>query len=321
MPRHLIGKYKLISNMDEIPVSAYPLRVSEKFDGMFALWDGGFSRGEPKSFMPWANRWKDKGDPICSGLWSKDGNVIPAPDWFLDALPAGRGLYLELWAGNGAFQSVISTCKKKKPVDSEWETIVGKVFNDNVPLRQVLGKGWIKYQKTSVWIDETPPFAPMPEEPFVSHVPFIQNIPVFIAAEPNDLSVRLQKLPAGAEGLVCTSLNEPFTLSEYTNGWKIKDCMEADGEVVGYYPGEKRLLGQLGSLKVRFGGVYFSLGGGLDDRDRKLSHSCHDAPEGVILPPFYRSNKFPLGTIVQFSYRKLSDSGIPCEARFERIKE
>jgi len=323
MPRYLIGKYNLVSNMDDIPLTDYPLDVREKFDGCFALWDGGFSTGVFKSMIPWANRWKDKRDFVCTGLWSKDGNVIHAPRWFLDALPKGRGLYMELWAGVGNFQKTVSIIKKHVPKDDEWNLIVGKIFNDDVPLNKVFARGSIKYNKGSAHIEDAPPIGGPVGTPFVPSVPFLQVVNVVTCCDPSDLSARICRLPPGSEGVVCISHKEPFSLMEYDHAWKIKDCLEADGIVTGYYAGDKRLIGRLGALRVAIKGttISFSLGGGLADRERVLNEPCHNYTPGELLPPHFKSRVFPIGTTIQFAYRKLSDAGQPIEARFERIKE
>jgi DNA ligase 1 len=48
--------------------------LSEKFDGCRSYWDG-------------------------ARLWTRGGNIIPAPDWFTRGLPAGEHLDCEIWAG------------------------------------------------------------------------------------------------------------------------------------------------------------------------------------------------------------------------------
>ena len=52
--------------------------VSEKLNGCRAYWDG-------------------------SQFWTRGGNVIAAPDWFMDGLP-GVPLDGEIWAGRGRFE-------------------------------------------------------------------------------------------------------------------------------------------------------------------------------------------------------------------------
>ena len=58
---------------------------SEKFDGCRAYWDG-------------------------SQLWSRGGNVIAAPGWFIEGLP-GSHLDCELWAGYGDRQTARLACQ------------------------------------------------------------------------------------------------------------------------------------------------------------------------------------------------------------------
>ena len=83
--------------------------VSEKLDGTRCFWDGGISRGMKTTDVPWANvndpktgLPKKKVKPISTGIWSRYGNPIVAPDDFLDQLPPIM-LDGELWAGRGNF--------------------------------------------------------------------------------------------------------------------------------------------------------------------------------------------------------------------------
>lgn len=95
--------------------------VSEKLDGMRTLWDGGISRRLPVDQVPYAGLLDPKtGQPKvklkshATGLWSRYGNPIMAPDWFLDRLPPVP-LDGELWAGRGNFQLAMSICRKDEP--------------------------------------------------------------------------------------------------------------------------------------------------------------------------------------------------------------
>ena len=74
--------------------------ISEKLDGTRCFWDGGLSRGLPTEQVPWASiidpktgKKKAKIKPIATGLWSRYGNPIIAPDCVPEPaslLPAGR---------------------------------------------------------------------------------------------------------------------------------------------------------------------------------------------------------------------------------------
>ncbi len=75
--------------------------MSEKLDGMRAIWDG-------------------------KTLKSRKGNKISAPEWFLQALPP-FALDGELWTQRGDFENIMSIVRKKSP-DERWHTISYQIF-------------------------------------------------------------------------------------------------------------------------------------------------------------------------------------------------
>ena len=77
--------------------------VSEKFDGVRAVWDGQVLR-------------------------FRSGRVIAAPDWFLAALPA-LPLDGELWMARGQFDRVSGAVRKNVPDDLEWRAVKYLVFD------------------------------------------------------------------------------------------------------------------------------------------------------------------------------------------------
>ena len=77
--------------------------VSEKFDGVRAVWDGQVLR-------------------------FRSGRVIAAPGWFLAALPA-LPLDGELWMGRGQFDRVSGAVRKTVPDDLEWRAVKYMVFD------------------------------------------------------------------------------------------------------------------------------------------------------------------------------------------------
>ena len=102
--------------------------MSEKLDGGRCFWDGGITRGLPTETVPWAGithpkklTRKPKIKPIATGLWSRYGNPIIAPDWFLDALPPIT-LDGEIWCGRGGFQLSRSIVAGDTP-DSRWDQV------------------------------------------------------------------------------------------------------------------------------------------------------------------------------------------------------
>ena len=76
--------------------------VSEKLDGVRALWDG-------------------------VSLRFRSGRTIAAPAWFIAKLPA-TPLDGELWMGRGTFDTLSGAVRRVQPLDDEWRQIKFMVF-------------------------------------------------------------------------------------------------------------------------------------------------------------------------------------------------
>ena len=76
--------------------------VSEKYDGVRALWDG-------------------------KTLRSRAGNVIAAPTWFTEKFP-NTPLDGELWLARGKFDALSGAVRKAVPVEEEWRGISYLIF-------------------------------------------------------------------------------------------------------------------------------------------------------------------------------------------------
>lgn len=76
--------------------------VSEKLDGVRAIWDG-------------------------KQLKSRKGNVINAPAWFIKDLP-NTPLDGELWLARGKFDELSGAVRKDIPIDAEWQNISYQIF-------------------------------------------------------------------------------------------------------------------------------------------------------------------------------------------------
>lgn len=76
--------------------------VSEKLDGVRAIWDGKVLR-------------------------FRSGNVIHAPAWFTAGFPA-HSLDGELWIGHHRFDQVSAATRKLNPSDEEWRSITYQVY-------------------------------------------------------------------------------------------------------------------------------------------------------------------------------------------------
>lgn len=86
---------------DAIDLKAW--RVSEKFDGVRAWWDG-------------------------QRLLTRNGNVIAAPLWFTSGWP-NTVLDGELWIARRQFELVSGTVRRQQAVESEWRRVRYLVFD------------------------------------------------------------------------------------------------------------------------------------------------------------------------------------------------
>ncbi len=88
----------------EWPADADPAGhlVSEKFDGVRALWDG-------------------------QALRFRSGRPIAAPAWFTARLPA-QPLDGELWLGRGRFEALSGLVRQHQPDDAGWQAVQYQVF-------------------------------------------------------------------------------------------------------------------------------------------------------------------------------------------------
>ena len=85
---------------DQVDVTHY--LVSEKLDGVRAIWDG-------------------------STLRFRSGKEINAPRWFVDGLPK-RPLDGELWIARGKFERLSGIVRKDFPDDNEWRQVRYMIF-------------------------------------------------------------------------------------------------------------------------------------------------------------------------------------------------
>jgi DNA ligase 1 len=83
-------------------IDPQPYLVSEKLDGVRALWDG-------------------------TTLRFRSGRAVAAPAWFLAALPK-TPLDGELWMGRRRFDELSGAVRRTEPVDGEWRRITYSVF-------------------------------------------------------------------------------------------------------------------------------------------------------------------------------------------------
>ncbi len=92
----------LLANVLSPEVDPTKYLVSEKYDGVRAMWNGRI-------------------------LSFRSGREVHAPQWFLEKLPA-QPLDGELWLGRGRFEALSGIVRRTEPMDEEWRQIKYMVF-------------------------------------------------------------------------------------------------------------------------------------------------------------------------------------------------
>lgn len=325
---------------------------SEKMDGIRALWDGGISRGLYKSQVPFANHDKDERyvtPPIATGLWSRYGNVIHAPDWFLDNLP-NFPLDGELFTERGSWQTLSTIIKRIVPNDEAWNAVTYNVF-DIPPYQQIFATGKINNPNFAKEFDitELMPWArnqkPKTFPGFMSFVQVtnelerisnmvVRNVKQTLLESVDQLDSAFREvIDLGGEGLIVRNPKSYWEPKRSHQQVKIKPDHDAEGFVTGYIWGRKtdkgsKLLGKMGALILNFNGKRLELSG-FTDAEREMRNLSYDSTlredEGYVRPgeqcsPAWYNSHFPIGATVTFKYRELSDDGIPKEARYHRVR-
>lgn len=232
--------------------------MSEKYDGLRGYWDG-------------------------RKLWSRKGNLIHAPDYFLAELPRDVALDGELWIGYGKFEETASIVRSEKP-DDRWKRVRFMVFD----APQAKGT----FEERMQFLQATLPDG----KQFVRVVTQERCKGVTQLLAERDRVVRL-----GGEGLMLRQPASPYEAGRSSTLLKVKPYDDAEATIIAHEPGTGKYAGKLGALRVRTDdGREFSIGSGFSDAQRES-------------PP-------PVGTVITYRFRGLTAKGMPRFPSFLRIR-
>jgi DNA ligase-1 len=294
---------------------------SEKLDGERAFWDGGISRGIPKSQVPYANCLKDdryKVPEIATGLWSRYGNVIHASDWFLAALPK-MPLDGELYVGGNdriSRQRIHSYVKTLTPINEFWKKITYVVF-DSPPFQTVFANGIIdttNFKKTFFDIHKWVPlrdahliYESTIKSPFCSVFQMMQDkilgkydgtiirlhdqyalpLPQHLAIKKTNIILD-EVVASGGEGLIIRNPHALYVCERTHNMLKVKPYDDMEGTVTGYITGREtelgsKLLGMMGALVLKLdSGIRLELSGFTDAERQLFSDTPYLPSDGCV---------------------------------------
>jgi DNA ligase-1 len=243
---------------DDVDVSRY--WVSEKLDGVRANWDG-------------------------KNLRFRSGNPVPAPQWFIDALP-GQPLDGELWLGRGSFDQLSAIVRRQVPVEAEWQRVRYMIFElPNAP-----GSFTERVERIKTITAE-------------AKLPWLQAVPQFRLPDAVALQRKLRDVVrGGGEGLMLHRADAAYETGRSSALLKVTPWLDAEATVVAHLPGKGKYAGMLGALRMEMSdGRRFALGSGLTEAQRRN-------------PP-------PLGARITYRYRELTKSGMPRFPRYLRVRD
>lgn len=249
----------MLANVYQPGINVTDYYVSEKLDGVRAYWDG-------------------------HQLLTRSGRVIPAPAWFISALPS-TPMDGELWSGRGEFSWLAGVLNRSQQRDEDWRKIRYMVFDLPQMATTFTERLWVL--RTLVAQQGNPQLKVLEQ--------------VRVSSE-QALEQKLQRITAaGGEGVMLHRAASLYQARRTADLLKFKLTEDDEARVIGYVPGEGKYRGELGALLVRMGdGREFRLGTGFSDDERRN-------------PP-------PLGATVTFAYNGLTNTGLPRFARFLRIR-
>lgn len=243
---------------DDIDVSRY--WISEKLDGVRASWDGKVLR-------------------------FRSGNPVPAPKWFLDALPT-QPLDGELWLARGSFDQLSAIVRRQTPDDAEWRRVRYMVFE----LPDAPGSFGDRVEQIKAVTA-------------AAKLPWLQAVPQFRLPDTAALQKKLRDIVRnGGEGLMLHRADATYQTGRSSALLKLTPWLDAEATVIAHLPGKGKYAGMTGALQMEMpDGRRFSLGSGLSDAQRRH-------------PP-------PVGTLVTYRYRELTQNGMPRFPRYLRVRD
>ncbi|HEY4367063.1 MAG TPA: DNA ligase [Steroidobacteraceae bacterium] len=218
-------------------------------------------------------------------LLTRSGNLIHPPQWFTAGWPR-IALDGELWVGRGKFEATSATVRDANPDDAAWRKVRFMVFDlpaqPDVFTQRIATLQAVLSTLALPWV-----------------VPVVQ----FKVADQAALDRELRKIvAAGGEGLMLHRGSSAYRAERTGDLLKLKPYLDAEVRVIGYLRGNGKYRDMMGALQVeRPDGLQFRLGTGFTDEQRRH-------------PP-------PIGSWVTYGYRSLTAKGIPCFARFLRVRD
>ncbi|TAG82369.1 MAG: DNA ligase [Burkholderiales bacterium] len=221
----------LLANVLAPHIDVTQYLVSEKYDGVRAIWDG-------------------------TTLRFRSGRTLIAPTWFTERLPA-RALDGELWIARGRFDEVSAIVRRETPINDEWQRVSYMIFE--LP-QATENEGLTFAERVSeiATLVAATNFAPL------------KAVPQYRVKDRVELKRALDRVVrAGGEGLMLHRADARYVTGRSDVLLKLKPLLDTEARVIGHVPGKGKHAGKMGALLLETKeGVRFKLGTGFSDAQR-----------------------------------------------------
>ncbi len=233
--------------------------MSEKLDGIRGYWNG-------------------------KKLLTRKGNVINAPEWFIQIFPP-FALDGELWSDRKSYEFIQSAVLDKHPSDS-WKKITYNIFE--VP--NCKGDFSARLKKAENWFKE-------------NQNDHVKIIPQIVCNGKKHLQNFLSMVESkGGEGVIIKDPAQKYHTGRTPHVLKVKNFSDMEGVVTEINQGSGKYKNMMGSLTVKLkNNIVFKIGTGFSDLERKN-------------PP-------KINSLVTFKYYGFTKNGIPRFASFLHVRK
>lgn len=214
-------------------------------------------------------------------FYSRNGNVLCAPQWFIDSMPSGCVLDGELFTKRGDFQNIMSYVTKDNPIDSEWRRVKFMVFD----LPRVKKPFEERYQMLVA-------VAKKQQSPYLK---VVSHVKVRSVRHLDELHTRIVKL--GGEGLMLRQPGSMYEQKRTRTLLKLKKFQDREAKIIGHELGKGKFSSVLGKVEVCWlddPRTVFKVGSGFTDIQRSRFKQL-----------------FPIGTIIKVKYFEETKAGKP----------
>ncbi|EFX90698.1 ATP-dependent DNA ligase domain protein [Actinobacillus ureae ATCC 25976] len=212
-------------------------------------------------------------------LISRQGNPLAPPDYFIKDFPS-FAIDGELFSERGKFEEISSITRASEP--KGWYKL--KLYVFDVPNAD--GNLLERLTKLKNYLSQHP----------TPYIQIIEQIPIQNKA--HLMQFYQQVLAQHGEGIVVRNPNTAYIKGRSAQILKLKPVLDEECTVIAHHNGKGKYRNKLGSITCENQRGHFRIGSGFKDKDREN-------------PP-------PIGSLITYKYRGITEKGKPRFATFFR---